>query len=112
MARPKRRSGQKASTNPAMRTGPPTSLRRLIDRTSRAWFHGFEEVAMEALERASRRVATRGGTPMSEATPAVFGAPAVVFVQGSWPDGSRWTGVIAPLDGAGKAVVAPANPLP
>jgi DNA-binding CsgD family transcriptional regulator len=97
--------------NPAMRTGPPTSLRRPIDRSSRVWFQGFEEVAMESLERTTRRVAIRTGTPMSEATLAANGAPTVVLVHGAWPDGSGWAGVIAPLHRAGEAVVAPANPL-
>src|SRR5215213_6375096 len=111
MARPKRGRGRKASMNPAMRTGPPTSLRRLIDRTSRDWFHGFEEIAMEPLERTTRRVAIRGGTPMSEATLAANGAPTVVLVHGAWPDGSGWAGVVAPLHRAGGTVAAPATPL-
>jgi DNA-binding CsgD family transcriptional regulator len=96
--------------NPAMRTDPPTSLRRLIDRTSRAWFHALEEIAMEPLQRTTRRVAIRRGTPMSEATPA-NGAPTVVLVHGAWADGSGWAGVITTLHRAGEAVVAPANPL-
>jgi len=97
--------------NLAMRAGLPTSLRRLIDRTSRVWFHGFEEIAMEPLERTTRRVAIRGGTPMSEATLAADGAPTVVLVHGAWADGSGWAGVIAPLHRAGGTVAAPATPL-
>jgi DNA-binding CsgD family transcriptional regulator len=97
--------------NPAMRTGPLTSLRRLIDRTSRPWIHGFEEVAMEPLERTTRRVAIRRGTSMSVATPAVNSVPTVVLVHGAWADGSGWAGLIAPFHRAGEAVTAPVNPL-
>jgi DNA-binding CsgD family transcriptional regulator len=48
---------------------------------------------------------------MSEAILAVFGAPTVVLVHGACLDGSRWTGVIAPVDASGTPVAAPANPL-
>jgi DNA-binding CsgD family transcriptional regulator len=50
---------------------------------------------------------------MSDATPAVNGAPTVVFVHGDWSDGSGWAGVIAPFHRAGETAVssATANPL-
>jgi DNA-binding CsgD family transcriptional regulator len=48
---------------------------------------------------------------MSEATPTIDGARAVVLVQGAWADGTGWAGVIAPLQEAGEAAITPANPL-
>jgi DNA-binding CsgD family transcriptional regulator len=48
---------------------------------------------------------------VSEATPAVNGAPTVALVHGAWTDGSGWAGLIATLPRAGMPVLAPANPL-
>ena len=48
---------------------------------------------------------------MSAATPAANGVLTVVLVHGAWADGSGWAGVIATLQRAGEALVAPANPL-
>src|SRR5262245_17880056 len=48
---------------------------------------------------------------MSVAAPAANRAPTVVLVQGTWADGSGWTGVFAPLHRAGETMVTQANPL-
>jgi DNA-binding CsgD family transcriptional regulator len=53
----------------------------------------------------------KGGTPMSDAAIAAYGAPAIVFVQGAWADGSGWAGVIATLPRADEALASPPNSL-
>jgi pimeloyl-ACP methyl ester carboxylesterase len=55
--------------------------------------------------------ASQLGVAMAQSTPTANTAPTVVLVHGAFADGSSWAGVIARLQAAGVAVVAPANPL-